>query len=281
MRINQKLWWRNLCLLSNTEETKQELNSIKEEIDSIRSNWSSIKESSSHSSSEKSSSSFDEGEDQLTTEERSKVYIQNLICSWIYAPTQENLNQENDNIPKSNDSSIEIQTSPNDIILSDSDQIKQSEVKTDEISEVSIKPLIISRETEEIIYYIFGIIASNFNLTVFGEESDEEEEEESEDEIEDDEMMIKVNTVQKVNAPKKSHHNLFLQLRKEQIDPITMMKNFEKTDDDNIRALKFDILLQSENLLNKLAERRKKQDLKNEGKRQSIFTPGIILFYKN
>jgi hypothetical protein len=123
--------------------------------------------------------------------------------------------------------------------------------------EVQLKPLIISRETEEIIFYIFNIIASNFNKAVFGEESDEEEEEE-EEESEGEQMNIKINTVAKVNAPKKSHQNLFIQLRKEMIDPISMMRNFEKNDDDNVRALKLDILVQSENLLSKLAERRQK-----------------------
>lgn len=123
--------------------------------------------------------------------------------------------------------------------------------------EVQLKPLIISRETEEIIFYIFHIIASNFNKAVFGEESDEEEEEE-EEESEGEQMNIKINTVAKVNAPKKSHQNLFIQLRKEMIDPISMMRNFEKNDDDNVRALKLDILVQSENLLSKLAERRQK-----------------------
>lgn len=124
--------------------------------------------------------------------------------------------------------------------------------------EVIIKPLIISRETEEIIFYIFNVIAANFNQIVFGEESDEEEEEESEEESDSEEINIKVNTVTKVHAPKKSHQNLFIQLRKEMIDPISMMRNFEKTDDDNVRALKLDILVQSENLLSKLAERRQK-----------------------
>ena len=122
--------------------------------------------------------------------------------------------------------------------------------------EVIIKPLIISRETEEIIFYIFNVIAANFNQIVFGEESDEEEE--SEEESDSEEINIKVNTVTKVHAPNKSHQNLFIQLRKEMIDPISMMRNFEKTDDDNVRALKLDILVQSENLLSKLAERRQK-----------------------
>lgn len=152
-----------------------------------------------------------------------------------------------------------------------------AEVKEDLVEEepVQQKDSQVSEETIDAVYYIMYLIATKFNKIVFDESepSDESEEDEA---SEEEEITTKVTRRANTSSvsPKKNHKTR-PEIKPIVVDPRTMLKNFEKNDDDNIRALKIDILQQAESLSAKLAERRKK-DKNPYTKRMSILTPGHL-----
>jgi len=116
-------------------------------------------------------------------------------------------------------------------IASPSDQVTLTENTNENVEE--------DTESLEAAYYIMYLIATKFNKAVFDESEPSSESGESEEE----EIFetLKVTTAPTVTYPKKNRSS-FVQKKRAIANPRVILRDFEKNDDDNIRAIKIDIL---------------------------------------
>ena len=116
-------------------------------------------------------------------------------------------------------------------IASPSDQVTLTENTNENVEE--------DTESLEAAYYIMYLIATKFNKAVFDESEPSSESGESEEE----EIVetLKVTTAPTVTYPKKNRSS-FVQKKRAIANPRVILRDFEKNDDDNIRAIKIDIL---------------------------------------
>ncbi|CAI2378556.1 unnamed protein product [Moneuplotes crassus] len=190
-------------------------------------------------------------EDQLENNEMHQIEAQDI---------QAQLDEQKDStVEETEDQKIEIDeqqdvedTNQEEIIEK---KIKQEEPTTEEILDEEQSPKIpssiedISEESLEVVYDIMRQIAIGFNKLVF-DESEESSSESSEQSVNE---VAPQPPVQTHIAPKRRPK------KRAGVDPHLMVRDFSKADEKAVRAVKINILEQSESLAAKLSDRRRKR----------------------